>query len=100
MRRSALDGIPVRQAVEKREERTVTENRDKAFDFEAFKEAFERKDLERWAPFYADEGEWTEYRHISPPRAPIRMIGKKQIADFLAWVCNADFRAASSLPHE
>ncbi len=61
------------------------------FDFAAFKDAFERKDLDRWVPFYADEAEWIEYRHISPPRAPNRMISKQQIADFLAWVCSTDF---------
>ena len=61
------------------------------FDFAAFKNAFERKDFNRWVPFYADDAEWIEYRHISPPRAPNRMVGKQQIADFLKWVCNANF---------
>jgi ketosteroid isomerase-like protein len=61
------------------------------FDFATFKEAFERKDLDRWLPFYADDAEWIEYRQISPPCAPNRMIGKQQIADFLARVCKADF---------
>ncbi len=58
------------------------------FDFAAFKDAFESKDLERWAPFYAG---WIEYRHVSQPRAPNQMVGKQRIADFLAWVCSADF---------
>ena len=57
----------------------------------SFKEAFEGKDLDRWLPFYAEEAEWIEYRHISPPRAPNRMIGKHQIAYFLRGVCSADF---------
>ncbi len=61
------------------------------FNFGAFKDAFERKDLERWLPFYADEAEWIEYRHISPPRAANRMIGKQQIAAFLGRVCSANF---------
>jgi ketosteroid isomerase-like protein len=61
------------------------------FDFAAFKNAFERKDFDRWVPFYADDAEWIEYRHISPPRAPNRMIGRQQIADFLARVCSTDF---------
>jgi hypothetical protein len=61
------------------------------FDFAAFKDAFERKDFDPWLPFCADDAEWIEYRHISPPRAPNRMIGKQQIADFLRWVCSADF---------
>jgi hypothetical protein len=60
------------------------------FDFAAFKDAFERKHLDRWLPFYADDAEWIEYRHFSPPRAPNRMIGKQQIAEFLAGVCEAD----------
>jgi len=62
-----------------------------AFDFAAFKDAFEGKDLDRWARFYADDAEWIEYRHASPPRAPNRMVGKEQIAEFLARVCSADF---------
>ena len=61
------------------------------FDFATFKDAFERRDLARWLPFYADDAEWIEYRHASPPRAPNRMVGKGQIADFLARVCGADF---------
>jgi ketosteroid isomerase-like protein len=68
----------------------VTEQKTE-FNFGAFKDAFERKDLERWLPFYAEEAEWIEYRHISPPRAANRMIGKQQIADFLRRVCSADF---------
>jgi hypothetical protein len=39
----------------------------------------------------ADNAEWIEYRHTSPPRTPKRMIGKQQIADFLARVCEANF---------
>ncbi len=42
-------------------------------------------------PFYADGAEWVEYRHVSPPRAPNRMMGKQQIAEFLERVCGADF---------
>jgi ketosteroid isomerase-like protein len=72
-------------------ERIIAEQRKTGFDFAAFKEAFEGKDLDRWVPFYADDAEWTEYRHLSPPRAPNRMIGKQQIAEFLARVCGADF---------
>jgi hypothetical protein len=39
----------------------------------------------------ADDAEWIEYRHTSPARAPNRMIGKQQIADFLARVSEANF---------
>jgi ketosteroid isomerase-like protein len=69
----------------------VTETQEAGFEFAAFKEAFERKDLARWVRFYADDSEWVEYRHISPPGAPNRMTGKQQIADFLTRVCSADF---------
>jgi hypothetical protein len=51
----------------------------------------EGKDLDRWVPFYANDAEWTEYRHLSPPRAPNRMIGKQQIVEFLARVCRTVF---------
>jgi hypothetical protein len=61
------------------------------FDFAAFKDAFESRNLDRWEPFYADDAEWIEYRHVSPSRVPNRMVGKEQIAEFLAWVCAADF---------
>ena len=72
-------------------ERIIAEQWKTGFDFAAFKEAFEGKDLDRWVPFYADDAEWTEYQHLSPPRAPNRMIGRQQIAEFLARVCGADF---------
>jgi ketosteroid isomerase-like protein len=61
------------------------------FDFAAFKSAFERKDFDSWALFYADDAEWVEYRHFSPPRSPNRMVGKQQIAEFLHRICAADF---------
>src|SRR4028118_1311685 len=71
-------------------ELTLTEQQMTGLDFASFKEAFEGKDLDRWLPFYAQEAEWIEYRHISPPRAPNRMVGKHQIADLLRRVCGAD----------
>ena len=61
------------------------------FDFPAFKGAFEGKNYERWASLYDDDAEWIEYRHVSPPRSPNRMIGKKAISGFLASACQADF---------
>jgi ketosteroid isomerase-like protein len=30
------------------------------FDYAAYKDAFERKDSQRWAQFYADDAEWIE----------------------------------------
>jgi ketosteroid isomerase-like protein len=74
-----------------RMELILTEQQTTGLDFASFKEAFEGKDLDRWLSFYAEEAEWTEYRHISPPRALNRMTGKHQIADFLRQVCAADF---------
>lgn len=61
------------------------------FDFAAFKRAFERRDLDSWVSFYADDAEWIEYRHFSPPRSPNRMVSKQQIAEFLSRICSADF---------
>jgi hypothetical protein len=67
----------------------VTE-RSNEFDFVGFKSAMERKDPDSWFGFYADEAEWTEYRHFSPPRDPNRMTTKEQIADFIRRVCSSD----------
>ncbi len=64
--------------------------RSNEFDFVGFKTAMERKDSDSWLGFYADEAEWTEYRHFSPPRDPNRMVGKEQIADFIWRVCSSD----------
>ena len=61
------------------------------FDFAAFKRAFERKDFDGWVSFYADDAEWIEYRHFSPPRSPNRMVGKQQIAEFIHRICGANF---------
>jgi hypothetical protein len=58
------------------------------FDFAAFREAFETKDLDHLVPFY--DAKWTDYRHASPPRASNRMIGEQQIAGFRARVRVAD----------
>jgi ketosteroid isomerase-like protein len=64
--------------------------RGSGLDFAAFKRAFERKDFDSWLSFYADDAEWIEYRHSSPPRSPHRMVGKRQIAVFLRGICDAD----------
>lgn len=63
---------------------------DVTFDFTSFKAAFERRDLARWAAFYADDAEWIEYQPSLSSREPRRMRGKRQIGDFLRWVCRAD----------
>ena len=50
-----------------------------SFDFNAFKAAFERQDLEAWSSFYSDNAEWVSYRHINPPRSPHILAGREQI---------------------
>ena len=58
--------------------------RTSGFDFLTFKDAFERKDAQRWAGFYAEDAEWIEYKPSAPPSDPVRMVGRKRIAGFLA----------------
>jgi len=60
------------------------------FDFAAFKDAFERKDAERWAKFYAEDAEWIEYKSSAPPRDPVRMVGRGRIAEFIASLEKSD----------
>ena len=54
-----------------------------AFDFDAYRSAFESKDVGRWLAFYSDDAEWIEYRHSDPPRAPNVMRGSSEIGAFL-----------------
>jgi len=56
------------------------------FDFPAFQRAFVTQDVTTWLKFYADDAEWIEYKQTHPPRSPRRIVGKKEIADFLAHV--------------
>jgi ketosteroid isomerase-like protein len=56
------------------------------FDFPAFKRAFVAQDVSTWLEFYADDAEWIEYKQTHPPRSPRRIVGKKEIAEFLAHV--------------
>jgi ketosteroid isomerase-like protein len=55
----------------------------RAFDFEAYRAAFEAKDVVAWLAFYADDAEWLEYRPSDPPRAPNVMRGSAEIGAFL-----------------
>jgi ketosteroid isomerase-like protein len=64
------------------------------FNFPAFKDAFERKDASRWAAFYAEDAQWIEYKPSAPPRAPICMIGKAQIKEFIKAVSRSDLEIA------
>lgn len=66
------------------------------FDFSAFKDAFERKDAQRWAQFYADDAEWIEYKPSAPPRDPFRMVGRKRIAEFIASLEKSDIKISLS----
>jgi len=61
-----------------------------AFDFARFKRAFTEQDVAAWAACFADDGEWVEYRHRDPPRAPHVMKGRREIADHLALVRSSD----------
>lgn len=54
-----------------------------AFDYAAYRAAFEAKDVRAWLAFYADDAEWVEYRHGNPPRAPNVMRGRGEIGAFL-----------------
>jgi ketosteroid isomerase-like protein len=64
------------------------------FDFTAFKDAFERKDVEAWSEFYAEDAEWIEYKPSAPPRDPIRMLGKQRITEFFEAVAQGDLELA------
>jgi uncharacterized protein len=61
-----------------------------AFDFAAYKEAFEARDVERWIGFYAGDAIWSEYRPGNPPRAPNVMRGRAAIRAFLEDVARSD----------
>ena len=62
------------------------------FDFSAFRDVFEHKDAHRWVQFYADDAEWIEYKPSAPPRDPLRMIGRKRIAEFIAALERSDIK--------
>jgi ketosteroid isomerase-like protein len=61
-----------------------------AFDFAAYKEAFEARDVERWIAFYADDAVWLEHRPGNPPSAPNVMRGRRAIHAFLEDVARSD----------
>jgi hypothetical protein len=67
-----------------------------AFDFAAFRQAFEAQNVDTWLAFYADDAEWIEYRHSNPPRNPNRMVGREQIGAFLGRVKAAGLHLALS----
>ena len=60
------------------------------FDFAAYREALQTKDVPSLLRFYTDDAEWVEYNHEHPPRSPRRMSGRAQIAEFLAGVAASD----------
>jgi ketosteroid isomerase-like protein len=65
-----------------------------AFDFAAFRTAFEAKDVPVWLAFYAPDAEWIEYRHNAPPRSPNVMRGHEQIGAFLRGVAGLGVQLA------
>jgi ketosteroid isomerase-like protein len=62
-----------------------------AFDFAAFKDAFETKNYASWVEFYAEDAVWSEYRAVNPPRNPNIMRGRAAIAEFLQRICVMEF---------
>lgn len=50
------------------------------FDFAAFKRAFTGQDVAAWAGCFAEDGQWIEYRHSSPPSSPSVLAGRENIA--------------------
>ena len=69
-----------------------------AFDYPAYRSAFEAKDVPTWLAFYADDAEWVEYRPTDPPRSPNVMRGKSEIGAFLTRVAAMPLTIA--LSHE
>lgn len=67
-----------------------------AFDFPAFKRAFEAKDVEAWLAFFAPDAEWWEYRPDAPPRSPHKMVGREAIRARLIYGAEADMELAIS----
>ncbi|PZS33945.1 MAG: hypothetical protein DLM59_05645 [Pseudonocardiales bacterium] len=57
-----------------------------AFDYPAYRAAFEARAVEPWLAFYAEDAQWVEYRHTDPPRAPSVMRGRAEIGAFMARV--------------
>lgn len=68
----------------------------RSFEFSAFKQAIIAQDVEAWASFYAIDAEWIECRHMHPPRAPNRIVGKSDIKAFLSEVKRSDVALAVS----
>ena len=66
------------------------------FDFSAFKDAFERKEAQRWAQFYAEDAQWIEYKPSAPPHDPVRMVGRESIAEFLSSLEGSDIEISLS----
>lgn len=58
----------------------------KAFDFAAFKRAYEAKDVNALIGFFADDAEWTGYSQQNPPHKPNRIIPHADIKGFLRQV--------------
>jgi SnoaL-like domain len=70
----------------------VPESSSSLFDFAGFKRAFTEQDVPAWAAYFADDGEWIEYKHTHPPRAPRVMQGRREIAEFLGRVKSSNVK--------
>jgi hypothetical protein len=64
------------------------------FDFAGFKKAFVTQDVPAWAGFFAEDGQWIEYKHAYPPRSPRRMAGRDEITTFLTAVKGSNIKLA------
>jgi ketosteroid isomerase-like protein len=69
------------------------------FDFPAFRDAFEAKDVDALLAFYVDDAIWIEYKPGAPPSAPARLEGRAAIERFLREVADDD-AVTLALSHE
>lgn len=59
-------------------------------DFEALRQAIERRDAEALAGFYADDAEVLTVNRNSTPSSPEVLRGKEQIGEYLRDVCGRE----------
>jgi ketosteroid isomerase-like protein len=82
-----------------RDRHTLTVEKERplaAFDFPAFKRAFEAQDVEAWLAFFAPDAEWREYRPDAPPRSPKITVGTEAIRARLTYIAGLGIEQAIS----
>ena len=67
-----------------------------AFDFPAFKRAFEAQDVEAWLDFFAPDAEWREYQPDAPPQSPKISVGREAIRARLTYIAGLGIKQAIS----